>query len=307
MQKRSDGRLVAYLDGELEAAERREIEAWLDGDPAARRQLAALAESAELVRRAFDEVLHEPVPQRLIAAARGEASGGEAVAAQTGPRILPFVRRRFARQPSARQPGVGRPVRVRRWRVGVPVAASLLGLLIGGGAGYLGGGDLGTGVTAAGGGQSAMEAALANNLWLDNAAGYFKLFVSAGGNTLVDVPASGDPREALQKISQSLPQQVRLPDLKPWGLNFRGARLIVVDGRPAAQLVYTTENKAIGPLALIIGSSQQPDISPTFDRRQDVNLIYWRHQGRAYALVGQANIGYLWGIGNDVAWQLDAI
>jgi len=60
-------------------------------------------------------------------------------------------------------------------------------------------------------------------------------------------------------------------------------------------------------LALIIGSTKQPDISPTFDRRQDVNLLYWRHQGRAYALVGQADIGYLWGIANDVAWQLDAV
>jgi anti-sigma factor RsiW len=123
----------------------------------------------------------------------------------------------------------------------------------------------------------------------------------------MDVPATGDPREALQKISQSLPQEVRLPDLKPWGLSFRGARLVVEEGRPAAALVYTTDNKAIGPLGLIIGSSKQPDISPTFDRRQDVNLLYWRHQGRAYALVGQADIGYLWGIANDVAWQLDAV
>ena len=73
------------------------------------------------------------------------------------------------------------------------------------------------------------------------------------------------------------------------------------------ELVYTTDNKAIGPLVLIIGSSKLPNISPTFDRRQDVNLLYWRHQGRAYALVGQAEIGYLWGIANDVAWQLDAI
>jgi anti-sigma factor RsiW len=96
-------------------------------------------------------------------------------------------------------------------------------------------------------------------------------------------------------------------NLKPWGLDFRGARLVVAEGRPAAELVYTTDNKAIGPLTLIIGSSRQPDISPTFDRRQDVNLLYWRHQGRAYALVGQADIGYLWGIANDVAWQLDAI
>jgi len=30
MQKRSDDRLIAYLDGELEMAERREIEAWLE-------------------------------------------------------------------------------------------------------------------------------------------------------------------------------------------------------------------------------------------------------------------------------------
>ncbi len=300
MQRRSDDCLIAYLDGELEAAERREVEAWLDSDPAARRQLSALAESTDLVRRAFDEVLHEPLPQRLIDAARGAAVAGgagaaaQASAAQIQPKVL-----RFARRPAAGSAAV-----LRRWRLGVPVAASLLGLLIGGSAAYLGVGQLATGAV---GEQPAMQAALANNLWLDNAAGYFKLFVSAGDNALGDVPAGADPRAALQKISQSLPQQVRLPDLKPWGLTFRSARLIVVDGRPAAQLAYTTDNKAIGPLSLIIGSSKQPDIPPTFDHRQDVNLIYWRHQGRAYALVGEANIGYLWGIGNDVAWQLDAI
>ncbi len=70
---------------------------------------------------------------------------------------------------------------------------------------------------------------------------------ATASKALIDVPATGDTREALQKISQSLTQQVRLPDLKPWGLTFRGARLVVVDGRPAAQLVYTTDNKAIGP------------------------------------------------------------
>jgi len=35
MQKRSDDRLIAYLDGELRTAEQREIEAWLASDPAA--------------------------------------------------------------------------------------------------------------------------------------------------------------------------------------------------------------------------------------------------------------------------------
>jgi anti-sigma factor RsiW len=292
MQKRSDDRLVAYLDGELEPAEQREVEAWLDSDPAARDRLAAFARSAKLVRRAFDEVLHEPLPTRLIAAVRGETS-----ARGIGPQILPFGPR----------PPANRLTRWRRWQVGLPVAASLFGLLAGGGAAYLGIGKFATTHTVEALGRPALEATIANDLWLDNAAGYFKLFVSAGDNAPVDIPATGDPREALQKISQSLPQQVRLPDLKPWGLNFHGVRLIIVDGRPAAQLTYTTDNKAIGPLALIIGSTNQPDISPTFDRRQEVNLIYWRHQGRAYALLGQTNVGYLWGIGNDVAWQLDAI
>jgi anti-sigma factor RsiW len=291
MQKRSDDRLIAYLDGELEVAERREVEVWLETDPAAREKLAALAESTNLLRLAFDEVMHEPLPDRLIAAARGETVSSEPRA-----QILPFRRR-----PAAdRAGGIAR----RRW-IGLPVAASLFGLLLGGSVAYLSVAKLAPG--GIGGKQPTVEIAAADNVWLDNAAGYFKLFASAGDGALIDVPATGDPHEALQKISQSLPQEVRLPDLKPWGLNFRGARLVVAEGRPAAQLVYTTENKAIGPLTLIIGSSKEPDISPALARRQDVNLLYWRHQGRSYALVGQSDIGYLWGIANDVAWQLDAI
>ena len=291
MQQRNDELLIAYLDGELGPSERREVEGWLDIDPVAREKLVAFAGSAGLVRLAFDEIMHEPIPDRLIAAARGETDLSQPLA-----RVVPFKALRRSK----------RSVVSRHWWVGVAVAASLFGLLLGGSIAYLGIARFEPG--ALGGRQAAAEATAANNAWLDNAAGYYKLFVSAGGDgALIDVPATGDPREALQKISQSLPQEVRLPDLKPWGLNFRGVRVVVADGRPAAQLVYTTDNKAIGPLTLIIGSAKEPDIAPTLTRRQDVNLLYWRHQGRAYALVGQADIGYLWGIGNDVAWQLDAI
>jgi anti-sigma factor RsiW len=292
MQKRSDDRLIAYLDGEVDASARHEIEDWLDSDPAARDKLVALAQSAALVRSAFDEVTHEPLPDRLIAAARGER-----VSAEPSAKILPFRRGQ----------GTGSALAARRWWLGLPLAASLFGLLLGGAVTYLSVAKLLPG--GIGGKQPAVEMAAADSLWLDNAVGYFKLAASAGDGALVDVPATGDAREAWQKISQSLPQEVRWPDLnlKPWGLNFRGARLVVADGRPAAQLMYTTDNKAIGPLTLIIGSSKEPDTPPTLARRQDVNLLYWRHQGRAYALVGQTDVGYLWGIANDVAWQLDAI
>jgi anti-sigma factor RsiW len=292
MQQHSDEALVAYLDGELDADERRQVDSWLEADPMVRERLTALAQSGELVRAAYAEIVNEPVPARLIAAARGETETIEAAPQEA--EILVLKRPgRFAIPPP-----------YRRWQIGFAAAAGLFGVIFGGAGTYFGMGMLNPMSPAV---EHQLAAAAANNTWLDNAAGYYKLTVNAGDTMLIDVPASNDPQAALQKISQSLPQQVRLPDLKPWGLTFRGARLVVVEGRPAAELVYVTDNKAIGPLTLVIGASKQPDIPPTFDRRQDVNLLYWRHHARAYALVGQTDIGYLWGIANDVAWQLDAI
>jgi anti-sigma factor RsiW len=285
MQKHSDEALVAYLDGELDAAERAHVEAWIEADPGVRDRLLALAESAMTLRTAFADFVTEPVPERLLAAARGETLT-EAEIVELRPR-----RTEPALPPS------------RRWYVQLATAAALFGLVVGGGAGYVGNSMLRPPVVP---NDRQLQAAALNN-WLDTAAGDYKLIVNAGGNMMVDVPATGDNGDVLQKISQNLPQQVRLPDLKPWGLSFQGARLVVIDGKPAAQLIYTTDNKAIGPLALIIGSTRQPDIAPTFEKRQDLNLLYWRHQGRASVLVGQSEIGYLWGIANDVAWQLDAI
>ncbi|TMJ74676.1 MAG: anti-sigma factor [Alphaproteobacteria bacterium] len=288
MQKHSDETLVAYLDGELDGAERQHVEAWLAADDAARDRLTGLAQSADLLRSAYGDIVNEPVPERLIAAARGETAG------EAQPREAEILVLRRPQRSTMTMPGG-------RWGIGIAAAAALFGLVVGGTGSYLASGLLSSGNPAA---EQRLAAAAANNTWLDNAAGYYKLVVSAGDALTIDVAADADSREALQKAS--LPQ-TRWPDLKPWGLNFRGARLVVVEGRPAAQLVYTTENKAIGPLTLVIGASKQSDIQPTFDHRQDVNLLYWRHQGRAYALVGQTDIGYLWGIANDVAWQLDAI
>src|SRR5437762_12335514 len=75
MQKHSDETLVAYLDGELDGAERQHVEAWLAADDAARDRLTGLAQSADLLRSAYGDIVNEPVPERLIAAARGETAG----------------------------------------------------------------------------------------------------------------------------------------------------------------------------------------------------------------------------------------
>ena len=295
MQKPGDELLVAYLDGELDGPRRAEVEAWLEHDSAGRDHVARLSEGASLLRAAFDEVLREEVPERLIAAARG--AGADTVREAE---ILPF-------RPQRRIGGFAAP---RHWWVAIPVAASLFGLLIGGGLGYFGLGK----VPGAGDDKQVATVSASTNNWLDNVAGYHKLFVSAaqGENSFADIPANGDGGELIQKISQRTAQPgMRVPNLKPWGLIFQGARVVIIEGRPAAQLVYTADNQAvgsaIGPLTVVIGSSKRPDIAPTFDHRQDVNVLYWRRKGHAYAIVGQAEPGYMWNLVNDIAYQLDAI
>lgn len=65
----SDEMLMAYADGELDAAEVAAIEAALAGDAGLREKLAAHRALAARFAPAFDDALREPVPARLLAAA----------------------------------------------------------------------------------------------------------------------------------------------------------------------------------------------------------------------------------------------
>jgi anti-sigma factor RsiW len=277
MAKPSDEQLIAYLDGELADDERADVARALEADAALRERALRLNESATLLRNAFADVVRETPPERLIAAARGRT-------ASKLTRLAARLRRHAGD---------------RRWWIGIPMAASLAGLLVGGGLGFFAADE-----TAVSASQSDVNLATAG--WLDSIAGYHKLFVNAGPDevALADVPAvAGAARKAMTK----LPADFHMPNLKPWGLVFQGARFLIVEGRPATQLFYTTDNKALGPITFVVGSSNKPDIAPTFNRRDNLNLLYWRHHGHAYALVGTADIGYLWNIASDIAWQLDAI
>jgi anti-sigma factor RsiW len=286
MQKPSDETLIAYLDGELDAGLHSEIESQIENDAELRDRATALAASAEALRAAFEPVLHEPVPERLLAAARGLTT------VQASAEVVDFAARQKAR---ASRRLIDRPWA--RWAA----VAGVCGLVVGSGAGYFAGGHDNTTQTTA----ATANAQAAN--WLDNIAGYHKLLINAGADdqALVDVPP--DSNDPARKGVQKLPADFKLPNLKPWGLQFQGARYLVVEGQPATQLFYTTDNKALGPLTVVIGTTTKSDLAPTFDRRGDLNVLYWRHHGHAYALVGTADIGYLWNISNDIEYQLDAI
>jgi anti-sigma factor RsiW len=270
MRRPSDETLIAYLDGELDGGAAASVARALEDDPRLRERAARLAESAALLRAAFDDVLHEPLPERLVAAARGAVA----------------------------RPRLARIANDNRWRAGV--AAALVALVVGVSVGYFAGSD-GTAVVDAGAGKGPSPA------WIENLAGYHKLFVAAGNGEagLADVPAG---ENAPRPVTQKLPEDIRPPDLKPWGLAFQGARFIIVEGKRATQLFYSTDKKDLGPVTLVIAPTAKPDTpSPVPMSHDDVNVLYWRHNGRAYYIVGSANLNYLWNLHKDIAFQLDGI
>jgi len=72
--------LMAYVDNELDEERRVEVEAVLARDAQARDLVERFRRSAQVLGEGLDEVLREPVPQRLVDAARGEGRGAGVVA-----------------------------------------------------------------------------------------------------------------------------------------------------------------------------------------------------------------------------------
>jgi anti-sigma factor RsiW len=68
--KISDETLLAYVDNELDAAARAEVEAAIAADPELARRVEQQRSLRKLLGAAYGPVLEEPVPPRLVAAAQ---------------------------------------------------------------------------------------------------------------------------------------------------------------------------------------------------------------------------------------------
>lgn len=71
-----DEKLMAYVDGELGAVERAEVEALLAQDPSLRERAEMFRESADLARFALADTLREPVPDAMLATLRSTEREG---------------------------------------------------------------------------------------------------------------------------------------------------------------------------------------------------------------------------------------
>ena len=116
----NDERWMAYVDGELDAAQRAAFEAELAGDP----QLAQSVREQQTLRRrladAYASDLDEPVPERLLAAASARTGAAE---------VVDLADAREQRNAAQRPPRVLRDWRWPEW--GAIAASLLIGMLAG--------------------------------------------------------------------------------------------------------------------------------------------------------------------------------
>jgi hypothetical protein len=111
-----DEMLAAYVDGELEAAERARIEQAMALDSQLAQRVAQQRALRDRLRGAYDGVLQEAVPQRLLQAAKLGAPSGPA-------QVIDLARVRALR--SRRGPG-RRQMKVRRYSIAASLVVGLL-------------------------------------------------------------------------------------------------------------------------------------------------------------------------------------
>lgn len=84
LQRPPEGDFHAYVDGRLEPARRGELELWLDSHADDAQRVTAWRRHREAMQTAFDGALEDPVPERLLRAARPQRKRLWGIAAMLG-------------------------------------------------------------------------------------------------------------------------------------------------------------------------------------------------------------------------------
>jgi anti-sigma factor RsiW len=269
MKRLDDSTLVAYVDGELDAEREREVEAVMGFDPDIQSRVQVFRKTSELLHTTFGDSAREAMPPSLIKAARGSKL---------------------------------RASRSRRWRIALPLAASLAALTISLGGGYM------AGLYQA---QQQQEVTDLEH-WLDEAAKYYRLYAQ-DDRYLVEMTAA-ETHDMEADLGDWLNRKLRVPDLSQHNLTFRGARFVALEGnlsirgeaQPAILLVYDLPDGR--PLGVCITRfSTGGERAPTLSRRADMSVLHWTNSGFGHALMGWAEPNFLRAVATDVADQLGSI
>lgn len=248
-----DGLLMSFADGALEPAVAQLMEAQVAADPALARRLAVFRQSGDWLRAAFSTPDQLEVPPALAAriAAMPEQS-------EPRGRLIPFRRRAW----------------ISRVWIPLALAASVAGFLLGS-SGIVQKFPLG-GAPASGARQVVLHI-------MDEVADYHAVY-AAEKEHLVEVPASRkDHLEAW--LGDRLKFALKIPDLSARDLTFQGGRLLAIDHRPVAQLIYTGRDGAA--VALCVALTEHDASFPLMQQRDEGLSLFGTGMGRhVFVVVG---------------------
>ncbi|MCX7384600.1 MAG: zf-HC2 domain-containing protein [Alphaproteobacteria bacterium] len=134
---------------------------------------------------------------------------------------------------------------------------------------------------------------------MDEATEYHNVF-SHETTHLVEVPAE-QADEIRRWLGRRLERRLEIPELSPAGLAFAGARMLVIDGKPVADLIYTRDRG--GPVAICIARFEGAAEDLRIDRKNGQRVAMWSDGQFAYLVVGDLEVGAARAIAERVAEQ----
>jgi anti-sigma factor RsiW len=135
---------------------------------------------------------------------------------------------------------------------------------------------------------------------LDEVAQYHSIY-SRETVHLVEVPAT---QEAHLKawLGKRVNASLVIPNFNQDGLTFAGGRLVVLNGEPVAELMYT--RPAGLPIAFCVLYHVGQPSTITVEQRGDLNLATWNDGAHSYFVVGAADQATIQGLATQARKQL---
>ncbi|MCX4162450.1 MULTISPECIES: anti-sigma factor [Paraburkholderia] len=264
--------LLAYVNGELPAHERAEIEQALRSSPDVAEQVALLHASQLPYREAFARQKLPPVPaglaQKIDDLARAAAQKDSTPQSGANDPVMPQV------------PGAApaAPVRSRlRFAPAWLAVAFVAGAFVCGAVLRLGPGAAASLQSGSVGNEGSARS------WVVAAAGYQQLY---SRDTLEYVDGNADlSKKTLDEIRSEDGLAVNIPDLRAAGLTFKRVQRLRFGDKALVQIVYLPQQGA--PVALCVMKETKPDQAVAERRIDSMNVVTWRQAELGYALIGK--------------------
>jgi anti-sigma factor RsiW len=133
---------------------------------------------------------------------------------------------------------------------------------------------------------------------VDEVAGYHQVY-SRETTHLVEVPAS-QSEQLTAWLGERLDHEIKVPDLADAGLHFAGGRMLVINDRPVAELMYTRAHGL--PIAVCVTQIEGKPWSMDVEQHGALRVATWAKDAYAYVIVGEIGEEQA----RDLAWRVKA-